>query len=246
MRKPCTTSALAMRILTGTPAGTRTQLGTKAYCCARMRTTAEPSGAMNVARPDSEDSPPLCSEVESIVSCWDGGCQPERAVAKATTPTIATMIAVIDRAHRRSAACPRSSPAASCLESANGTSREECEQVESDPDGDHDGDGRGGDDDRASRPFGQDLREPLLFGVWCHLYSPQALGHLDLPLLRRTHAAEDRGRAPLRLSNVCRFHISARVADFAEIENAWSTSKNRSSPDIRAGPRPRRAIRSPP
>ena len=103
MRNPCTTSALTPRNVTGVSAGTRMQFGENAYCCASSRTVIAPLAAADVPRLPSENSPPSCSRVESIVSTLEGGLSLQCIALNTTTATSATMIAAIDQAHTISA-----------------------------------------------------------------------------------------------------------------------------------------------
>src|SRR5215510_15732289 len=177
--KPCTTSALARRKVTGLPAGTTRQFGINAYCCATTCTTAEPSGAITVPRLASENSPPLCSEVESIVSTCDGGCQPQCTLVYTTTTTSRTMIAVTKATQSRSLASARLSPEGGSLAvpliSANWTSRQESEEIECKPDRDHDRYCGHGHDHRSPRHFREHLCKFRLvyFVVGSHLDPPR-------------------------------------------------------------------------
>ena len=56
-RKPCTTSGLVTRNTTRVSVGTTMHCGTKEYCCAMTRTTADPSGRISVPRFPSMNSP---------------------------------------------------------------------------------------------------------------------------------------------------------------------------------------------
>src|SRR5215470_13430890 len=137
--KPCTTSALTARSVTGVSAGTTMHLGTNAYCCASTRTVTAPFGETEVPRFASENSPPSCKRVESMVSTLDGGCIPQWRVVNTTTATSATMIAVIDTAQTRSTRLAVRSAASApgapgCVSSANCSSRQEDEEVEDQPD----------------------------------------------------------------------------------------------------------------
>ena len=80
IRKPCTTSGLVTRKTTGVSVGTTMHGGTKEYCCAITRTTAEPSACIAVPRLASMNSPDRCSVLASMVSTFDGGwrvqCRP--------------------------------------------------------------------------------------------------------------------------------------------------------------------------
>src|SRR5215831_1142884 len=178
--KPCTASALASRIVTGLPAGTTRQFGTNAYCCATTRTTAEPSGAITVPRLASANSPPLCREVDSIVSTCDGGWNPQWTLVYTTTATSSTMTAVTKITQRRSLASLCSSPEGGSfavpLISANGTSREESEEIERKPDRHQDRYRGHGHDYRSPWHFGKHLRKFrfIYFVVASHLDPPRA------------------------------------------------------------------------
>src|SRR5262245_49680581 len=91
MMKRCTASALTARRVIGVSAGTTMHLGTNAYCCASTRTVTAPFEDTEVPRFGSENSPPTCKCVESMVSTLDGGCIPQWSVVNTTTATNTAM-----------------------------------------------------------------------------------------------------------------------------------------------------------
>src|SRR5262249_3934976 len=122
--------------------GTCAQFGTKEYCSPIILTVTEPSGSTAVPRLLSENSPPRCRVMGSMVSTLLGGCSAWRA-------PVTTMIAIItpssDRTtvnHRSSVRATSSSgtmPSGSrCVSglvpvSANGPSRNEQHEIEQKP-----------------------------------------------------------------------------------------------------------------
>src|SRR5215471_11063666 len=136
-RNPCTTSGLVTRNTTLVSVGTTMHAGTKEYCCASTRTTAEPSGCRVVPRFASMNSPARCSRLASIASTFEGGCAAQCRLVKTITAKRKTTTNDTTQAHRRSD--PSTTWRACVLaDSANRASRKENEHVEREPDRDHD------------------------------------------------------------------------------------------------------------
>src|SRR5215470_20062236 len=164
--KPCTTSALTARSVTGVSAGTTMHLGTNAYCSASTRTVTAPFGETEVPRFASENSPPSCRRVESMVSTLDGSCIPQWRVVNTTIASSIKMIAVIDTAHTRSTRRAVRSAASwmdapGCVSSANCSSRQEDPEVERKPHCQHRRHGHYTEYDRSTRSAGDDLIDVL-------------------------------------------------------------------------------------
>src|SRR5215471_2428653 len=170
--KPCTTSALTARSVTGMSAGTRMHLGTNAYCSASTRTVTASFGETEVPRFVSENSPPSCTRVESMVSTLDGSCIPQWRVVNITIASSAKMMAIIDTAQTRSTRRAVRSAASwidvpGCVSSANCSSRQEDPKVEGKPHCQHRRHGQHTERDRSARSAGDDLIDALHLGILC-------------------------------------------------------------------------------
>src|SRR5262245_18208858 len=170
--KPCTTSALTARSVTGVSAVTTMHLGTNAYCSASTRTVTAPFGETEVPRFASENSPPICRRVESMVSTLDGSCIPHWRVVHKTNASSAKMIAAIDTAHTRSTRRAVRSAASwmdapGCVSSANCSSGQDDPEVEGKPHRQHRGHGQHTERDRSARSAGDDLIDALHLAILC-------------------------------------------------------------------------------
>ena len=102
IRKPCTTSALVARKVTGVLAGTRMHWGVNEYCWPTTRTMTDPSACRAVPRLLSMNSPDTCSVVGSMVSTRDGGIIAQCRPVNTTIATRMTIRPTARIAHLRS------------------------------------------------------------------------------------------------------------------------------------------------
>src|SRR5258708_31703552 len=165
-RKPCTTSALVRRNVTGVPAGNVTQRGTNSYCWATRRTVTDPWGPAAVPRLLSTNSPRRCSVVGSMTSTLLGGCiAPAMPVATMTTNMMSSMAAIIlihrfsVRATTSAGTIPSGSGAANGFvgDSATRASRHEQEEIKGEPTDQQKPDRDAGDHQRAQRALPERL-----------------------------------------------------------------------------------------
>src|SRR4051794_37650530 len=146
-RKPWITSVLVKRNFTGVSTATFVQAGANPYCPPINRTVSEPSRSCAVPRLLSANSPPRCNVVGSIVSTLLGGEIAWVMPVSTTTAIITTSIATMTPSQRLSVRATTSAGTmpsgnerwrgSGCV-SANGTSRQEQEEIEGEPDKEND------------------------------------------------------------------------------------------------------------
>src|SRR5262245_10010398 len=146
-RKPWITSVLVKRNFTGVSTATFVQAGANPYCPPINRTVSEPSRSCAVPRLLSANSPPRCNVVGSIVSTLLGGEIACVIPVSTTTAIITISIATMTPSQRFSVRATTSAGTmpsgngrcrGSVCVSANGTSRQEQEEVEGEPDEEND------------------------------------------------------------------------------------------------------------
>src|SRR5215468_10196263 len=159
-RKPWSTSVLVRRNFTGVSAATFVHSGVNPYCPATNRVVSEPSRSCAVPRLLSANSPPRCKVVGSIVSTLLGGEIAWVMPVNTTTAIITTSIVTMTPSQRFSVRATTSAGTmpsgkgrcggSGCV-SANGTSRQEQEEVEGEPDQENDRDCDAGNKQCAAR-----------------------------------------------------------------------------------------------
>src|SRR5262245_12269587 len=146
-RKPWITSVLVKRNFTGVSTATFVQSGANPNCPAINRTVCEPSRSCAVPRLLSANSPPRCNVVGSIVSTLLGG-EIAWVMPVSTTTAIITISIATMTASQRFSVRPTTSAGTmpsgkgrcggSEYVSANGTTRQEQEEIEAEPDKEND------------------------------------------------------------------------------------------------------------
>src|SRR5215470_15136086 len=141
-RNPWITSVLVRRNFTGVSTATFVQSGVNPYCPATNRVVSEPSCSCAVPRLLSANSPPRCNVVGSIVSTLLGGPIAWVIPVNTTTAIITISIVTMTPSQRFSVRATTSAGTmpsrngrcrgSGCV-SANGTSRQEQEEIEGEP-----------------------------------------------------------------------------------------------------------------
>src|SRR5215510_1291879 len=159
-RKPWITSVLVRRNFTGVSTATFEQSGANPNCPPINRTVSEPSRSCAVPRLLSANSPSRCNVVGSIVSTLLGGEIAWVMPVSTTTAIITISIATMTPSQRFSVRATTSAGTiasgngrcrgSGCV-SANGTSRQEQEEIEGEPDEENDRHCDGGNKQRAAR-----------------------------------------------------------------------------------------------
>src|SRR5262245_61929683 len=169
-RKPWMTSVLVRRNFTGVSTATFVQSGANPNCPPIKRTVSEPSRSCAVPRLLSANSPPRCNVVGSIVSTLLGGPIAWVMPVSTTTAIITISIATMTLSQRRSVRATTSAGTMSsgngpcrgseCV-SANGTSRQEQEEIEGEPAEENDRHCDAGNKQRAARTVPECSRDSL-------------------------------------------------------------------------------------
>src|SRR5262249_43424690 len=159
-RKPWITSVLVKRNFTGVSTATFVQAGANPNCPAPNLTVSDPSRSCAVPRLLSANSPPRCNVVGSIVSTLLGGPIAWVMPVSTTTAIITISIASMTPSQRFSVRATTSAGTmlsgigrcrgSGCV-SANGTSRQEQEEIEAEPDEENDRHCDAGNKQRAAR-----------------------------------------------------------------------------------------------
>src|SRR5450432_1321511 len=130
--------------------------GVNEYCCPMARTVTEPSGSTALPRLLSMNSPAMCRVRGSAVSIRACGMMAWWMPAYAAMTTSRAMIAAEIAPQRRSTRAAASAPPCSeacvigtAIASWHGSARQENQQVEGEPEGDHDRRGDAGEHDGA-------------------------------------------------------------------------------------------------